>query len=142
MSGTTVGALRDGIAANLAGIDGITVYPRPQMNMATPCATIVRTGTSWHEAAQGTVLWTFRVTVYVALTSDKAAQEKLDRFVDPDGAHSIKAAIEADETLGGVAEDTTVTEAGTDEVYERSAGTVTAQYVGTEFTVEVYAPAE
>lgn len=140
MTATTVDLLRDALETKLKTVSGINVYARTKSNVNTPCATVTRTGTSFHEVSMGTVEWRFRVTVYVALTSDKGAQESLDRFLNPDDPLSVKKALESDRTLGGVAEDVTVTEVGEDQVYERVAGTVAAQYLGTEFTVQVHAP--
>jgi hypothetical protein len=53
--------------------------------------------------------YTFPVMVFAARVSDEDSQTQLDAYLDPFGASSIKAAIEADSTLGGVVDDLRVT---------------------------------
>ena len=55
--------------------------------------------------------WTMIVQGFVGSPLDKAAQVNLDLWLAPSGATSVKAAIEADRTLGGIVDDLTVTEA-------------------------------
>jgi hypothetical protein len=63
--------------------------------------------------------WTFTVQAFVALASDIGAQVKLDAFLAPSGSQSVKAAIEADGTLGGIVADTSVVSCTGYRVYAR-----------------------
>lgn len=52
---------------------------------------------------RGSDEYVFTLAVVVSRTVDRAAADQLDKFLAPSGAESIKAAIEADPTLGGAA---------------------------------------
>jgi hypothetical protein len=65
--------------------------------------------------------WTVRVTW--SITIDIATQEKLDAFLDPSGATSVKTLIESDPTLGGVVDDLHVSGASGYQVREIQGGT-------------------
>lgn len=47
----------------------------------------------------------YAVEVFVAEVSDIGSQDVLDDYLEPDGPLSVKAAIEADRTLGGLVDD-------------------------------------
>lgn len=47
----------------------------------------------------------FTITVVVYRQSERTAQDELDKYTAYSGAKSIRAAIEADRTLGGVCDD-------------------------------------
>jgi hypothetical protein len=47
----------------------------------------------------------FTITIVVYRQSERVAQEELDKYTAFSGAQSVRAAIEADRTLGGVADD-------------------------------------
>lgn len=139
--------IRAGLVANLRRIDGLTVYPGPVGSPVTPCAYVLRDATAWDTTnARGTDTWTFRVQLLVAKTTERSAQEKLDRFVDPGDERSVKNAIEyadgpaGQATLGGAADDLIVTNTDADAVFEQATGNVMAQYLGAEFFVTVFAP--
>lgn len=77
--------------------------------------------------------FTWTVRLYVSRADDRSAQDKLDAYLD--GASGIKAALEADRTLGGAAETLRVTAMSGYGVYE-----VAGQaYLGAEFSVSVWA---
>ncbi len=48
--------------------------------------------------------WTMRVYIIVGTVSDRSAQTMLDNFLAPTGDSSVPAAINSDQTLGGVVE--------------------------------------
>lgn len=54
--------------------------------------------------------YTIPIMVFASRVSDEDSQVRLDAYLDPFGASSIKAAIEADSTLGGVVDDLRVIE--------------------------------
>ena len=60
--------------------------------------------------------------LFVADVIDIAASSKLDAFLAVDGLHSVKAAVEADPTLGGTVDDLRVVTATGYKVYGRSTG--------------------
>lgn len=53
---------------------------------------------------------TIPVMIFASRASDVDGQAQLDSYLDPYGTSSLKAAIEADSTLGGVVDDLRVTE--------------------------------
>jgi len=85
------------------------------------------------DMARGADTFFFLVTVIVGRADDRAAQNNLDQFVS--GTDSIKAAIEADMTLGGVVNFARVTEM----TNYRQINVGDTIYLGAEFEVEVVA---
>lgn len=85
------------------------------------------------DMSRGADTFFFLVTVIVGRADDRAAQNNLDRFVS--GSDSIKAAIEADMTLGGVVNFARVTEM----TNYRQINVGDTIYLGAEFEVEVVA---
>jgi hypothetical protein len=79
---------------------------------------------------------TFTVQAFVAYAADIGAQKNLDVLLAPSGEKSVKAALEADLTLGGLVDDLTVTESTGYRLADRSSGPLLT--VG--WTVEVMAP--
>ncbi len=79
---------------------------------------------------------TILVRVFVnAGAAPEAEQSNLDDYTDPDGAKSIKKAIETDTTLGGIVQDLQVTDCTGDNPY---AGDGQPPMLGSEWTVEVW----
>lgn len=78
--------------------------------------------------------WTLRL--YVSKADTRGAEAKLDPFLDPAGALSIKAALEADRTLGGVVAALRVITASDYGVYDMADGA----YLGAQFTVTLLNP--
>jgi hypothetical protein len=75
------------------------------------------------------------VTVIVARTSDRAAYERMSEYVAPTGSRSVRAAIEADRTLGGVCQTLIVQRA--DNIRSVSQGD--AEYLAVDFGLTVHA---
>lgn len=64
----------------------------------------------WHRAmGNGHADKLMTIEALAALNTDQGSQELLDRMIADTGTYSVKAAIEADTTLGGVCDDATVT---------------------------------
>lgn len=79
--------------------------------------------------------YVFCIRVFVALTSDAAAQQRLDAFIEPIGDQSVKTLVEADSTLGGTCDFVQVTEcSGYKTLQSRHTGNM---WLGAEWTVEV-----
>lgn len=108
----TLTAIRNGLAVNLATITGLQTSaeqlsnPTPPAAWVTPGDPVVEFDTAM---GRGIDKWNLVVEVFVALTSDKGAQRRLDGFIAGSGATSIKAALQSDRTLAGVAHDLRVT---------------------------------
>jgi hypothetical protein len=120
-----VGSIRDGLATRLATISGLRVSatmlddPRPPVAMVLPDRVVDQ--------------YTFVIQLLVSRADDRAAQRNIDPFIT--GPTSIKEAVYADLTLGGVVNTCRVTEM-------RNYGQVLygeTLYLGCEFVVEVYA---
>lgn len=107
-----VAAIRQGIADNLTAAFGPDVQVSAYMLAEpTPPAIHVFPGPVEYDQAFGRGLdeLTMRVQAFVALVADQGAQINLDKFLAGSGAYSVKAAIEADRTLGGACHDAHVT---------------------------------
>jgi hypothetical protein len=79
--------------------------------------------------------YNFNVMVVVGRVSERTSQNSLDAYCSPTGSSSIRVAIEADRTLGGVVFDTIVTGM-------RNYGSVTigeTNYLAAEFDIAVQA---
>ena len=86
-------------------------------------------------AQNGVNRYLFTVTVFVVKADDRAAQLRVDPFVAPTGTGSVKAALEADRTLGGVVNTLRVTDVNN----YSSADANDVLYLAVDFQVEVYA---
>lgn len=131
-------ALRSGIATRLATISGLNVHGTVPGQINAPAAIVLPDGAFLDfDATMGRGSDNFRFTVrlFVAKTTDQLAQSKLDPYLAGSGSSSVKAAIEGDGTLGGIASFTVVTGAQGYGEYEFAE----ISYLGCEFTVEVTA---
>jgi hypothetical protein len=98
--------VRKAIKDRLQLVDGInTVYGYHTNNPDPPCAIVgwpdqilagrrMGDGTAWEGAIP--------VQILVSTADPRGADERLGRFCDPTGSHSLVAALEDDTTLGGV----------------------------------------
>jgi hypothetical protein len=78
----------------------------------------------------------FVVRAIVSRADDRAAQDRLDAYLDGSGSSSLKAALETDKTLGGLVDTLHVSGVDNYGVYEVAG----IAYVGAEFAVTVHAP--
>jgi len=143
MAAPTLTQLKDALVANLQTIDGLQAFRHPVGEPTPPFAWVIRDKTEWHVTGQsGTVCYTFLVAVAVVLASSDNAQDVLDEYLSAGGDKSVYAALESDDSLGGLVDHggLNVRETSQDEVLTRAQGTSQAVYLGAEFTVEVYAP--
>lgn len=133
----TLTQIREGLAANLAAIDGCQVSAYMLSN-PTPPTVHVYPGDIDYDLAmhRGLDKWTLTVQAFVGMVSDQGAQVKLDAFLAPSGATSVKAAVESDKTLGGLVSDLQVVSCSGYRVYARESG---GPVLGAEWTVEVLA---
>jgi len=131
---SSIADLRDGIAERLETVPNLRVSatfldaPRPPVAMVLP----ERVDYDLN-ANRGADTFFFLISLLVGRADDRAAQRNIDTYIV--GTDSVKAAIEADRTLGGVANTARVTEM-------RNYGQVSVGdvvYLGVEFEVEVVA---
>lgn len=132
----TISDLREGIAENLATINGLRVSPYMPDNPNPPMAVVTPQSIEYHKAFKnGFSTYNFVVAVYVGRVSERAAQASLDAYCASSGSSSIKSAIESDKTLSGRAFDLIVSEM-------RSYGSITIgenTYLTAEFDCVVQA---
>jgi hypothetical protein len=101
----TVSQVAAGLAARLATISGLrtSTYQPEQLN--PPQAFPVLGNVQYHRAmGGGDVQMTFDVVVIVGRYVDRLAHDRLDDYLSYSGASSLRAALEGDRTLGGVAQ--------------------------------------
>ena len=128
--------IRTGLATNLGTITGLRTSAFVPDEPKPPIAIIFPDNISFDTAFnRGLDTYTFSIQVIVSKVSDRNAQSNLDAYCNPDGAQSIKAAIESDRTLGGLIQDLRVTE-----VRDYRAATINENtYLTVTFVVTVYA---
>lgn len=132
----SVTALREGIAAQLGDISGLRMKAFAPDSVNPPAVAVELTSLGFDSTfARGFDEFNFTVRVYASRASDKAGQNKIDSYLAGSGPGSVKAAIEADKTLGGVAETLRVTGVDNYGIYDVG-GT---GYYGAEFSVIVWA---
>lgn len=131
--------LREGLAARLATIPDLHTYPRRQGSINLPAAVVgpaPGSAISYDATmADGSHTYLFTVTVAVANPAEDLGEYDLDDYLDPTGAKSVRAAVETDDTLGGVAHFARV--AGVQDYDDIEIGGV--PYIGAVFLVEVTA---
>lgn len=134
--------IRAGIAANLtahldlAPLTGCQISPYMLSAPTTPTVQVMGPDLiTYHRAmADGVNEWTLIVQAFVGLISDQGAQQVLDRMLDTTGAASVKAAIEADGTLGGAAFSTTVVSSSGYRQYQLGGQ---ADVLGCEWSIQI-----
>lgn len=82
--------------------------------------------------------WFFTIRGFAASGTDRAAQMRMDAWIDSTGSQSVKTALEADRTLGGSVGDARVTQLGRVQAFSpvNSPGTT---LFGAEWTLRVLA---
>lgn len=135
--------LRDALAAMIASYfgDGVQVTARP-LSSPTPPSVYVRGGPIEYDKTFGRGHDEHEVTLvaFVANVSDEASQLRLDEFMAPDGARSVKAAAEVDTTLGGLCHDLRVERCSGSLTYTfdtLTTGTQRPPMLGAEWTVRI-----
>lgn len=143
---SSLALIRAGLVTNLntlkSSYQDMQISPYILSNPTLPTIWITPTPgsvTEYHQTFQtmgnpdGQVTWSITVQAYVA-GLDIASQQWLDELLDTSGAHSVKAAIEADKTLGGAAEDTVVQRCISYQEYQKADGQLA---YGSEWIVQV-----
>lgn len=132
-------AVRTAVEDAIEGVGGLRIVDGS--NISTPAAvvTLANEGVDYHQTFQdGLSTWPLRVLVYVSTAYTRTARDQLDDFLDTTGAGSVKAAIEADTTLGGLVDDLIVHRGRQADFVFQEGGRV-VQYLGAEIDVEIQA---
>lgn len=125
--------IREGIAARLGTIPDFQVYATPPGSIVVPAGVVRRRNTSYDISFDETTDTAWSVTAFVQFANNEAAAEHLDLYVSPTGDHSIKAAVDADPTLGGVVDFARVTSAEG----ERVTNYAGIDYLSVDFNIEI-----
>lgn len=126
--------LRTALASSMSSISGLRTSATIPDNPRPPIAVVMPDRVLFDlNARRGADTFYFSVMLIVGRADDRAAQNNLDAYIV--GTGSIKAAIESDRTLGGVANTCRVTEMSN--YSSMSLGDVV--YLAAQFTVEVVA---
>lgn len=101
----TVSQVATGLAARLGTISGLRTYTYQPEQLNPPMGFPVLNTVRYHGAFQGgDVVMDWTVNVVVGRYVDRTAHSLLDEYLSYSGASSIRAALEGDLTLGGVAQ--------------------------------------
>lgn len=132
----TITAAAEGLKEQLKQIPGLRVvdYLPDQINPPTAIMTI--DSVAYHQAfGGGDPVYQFTITVIVARASERVAQKKLDDFMSYDGTQSVRAAIEADKSLGGAVQQAFIDRSGNIQAITVNE----VAYVSVDFTAIVHA---
>lgn len=126
-----------GLETRLKTIDGLNVARYFTGQVVPPVAIIgVPPVTEYHASmGRGTMALEPTIHVFTGSAIDLEGQRALSEYANPVGDKSIRAAIEADKTLGGMAQDCIVREFRPLNLEEYSA----LNYFGGVFTLQLYA---
>lgn len=101
----TVSQVMTGLKNRLATISGLRAFAFQPDYINPPTAFPTLNEVSYHGAmGGGDVVFDGLIQVIVGGVSDRTTQNLLDGFASYSGASSIRAALEGDKTLGGVAQ--------------------------------------
>jgi hypothetical protein len=132
----TVGALRAGLATNLATITGLRASAFQPDNPTPPQAIIFPTSITFDRTfKRGLDEYAFTITLIAGRQDARNGQAVMDGYCAPTGTGSIKTAIESDKTLGGACQTLRVTELSA----YGSTSIGDTIYLTADFTVIVYA---
>jgi len=136
---TSVPELQAGIAANLSTISRLSASATVPATPSPPCA-IILPATPFIEYEQSfdpdpEAWFNFTIRVLVGAVDQKGAQLLLNSYLASSGSASIRAALLADRTLGGKANDLRVPTVSNYGGFVYSETT----FLGAEFSVQVYA---
>ncbi len=133
----SVAAIADGLKVRLATISGVRAYSYQPEQLNPPFAYPILNGVSYHQTmGMGSAVTQFDWSVYVVVGRwvDRVAMTNLDDFLSPTGAKSIRAALEADRTLGGACSDLVVSTSANISALEQD----DAEYLQVSFSLTIY----
>lgn len=132
----TVSQVKTGLATRLSTITGLRAFNYQPDQLNPPIAFANLDSINYHRTMGPLALteMQFTVSVIVARATERPAEHALDAYTSATGTSSVKAAIEADRTLGGVVDDLIVESATGIQTISANDG----DYLGIEFLVRVY----
>jgi hypothetical protein len=137
MAGATLAEIRAGLEVRLATIAGVQTSAYMLDSPMPPTLQVMGPDEVSYDLAmaRGLDLWRLIVQGFVGSPMDQGAQVNLDEWLAPAGAKSVKAAIEADGTLGGKIQGLHVEKASGYRLYQlENRGSV----LGAEWTIQIY----
>ena len=128
---------KDGLKTAIQTVPGLRAFDYQPDQVNPPFAFPTLDEIRYHQTgmASGGVVMDFTVTVIVTRASERTAQDALDNYTAFSGAQSVRAAIEADRTLGGVCDDLIVGSASNFTNIDAN----DTLYLAMDFKVTVYA---
>jgi hypothetical protein len=128
----------EAIETALKQISGLRTAAYLSDSISPPVALVAIQTVEFHGAFQGgDVIHAFDVYLVLARSDDRAALQAMESYMSQAGPNSLRAAIEADPTLGGVVSSAFVEKAGPPR--NLAIGTGGAVYILVPFTVQVHA---
>lgn len=128
--------IQDGLALALGAIPDLRVADHLPEQLNPPVAVIQVQSVTYHRAMRGGLsTWDYVVSVIAGRMGERSAQRTLDQWMSYDGPWSVREALEADQTLGGVASTVKVN----DMLAVRPVSLGDAAYLSCEFNVSVNA---
>lgn len=135
MALASLSAVRTGLAAAAAEIDGLRTSATVPDKIEPPTFVVGDVAQQFDQTmSRGLDEILVSARLYVSRADDRSGQNKLDAYLAGEGASSMKAAIEADPTLGGAC-DTLRLESQQGYGQYEIAGVA---YFGAEFTIRVW----
>ena len=133
----TPSQVKDGFKVRIETIPGLRAFDYQPDQVNPPFAFPTLNEIRYHQTGMGSggVVMDFTITIVVGRASERTAQDELDKYTAFSGAQSVRAAIEADRTLGGVCDDLIV---GSSSNFTNLDANDTV-YLTMDFNVTVYA---
>lgn len=131
----TITQVGQGLKTRLETISGLRVFDYQPDNIFPPIAFPALTSIEYHKAMGGGMrIFTYNITTVTGRVDERTGQDELDAFASYDGAKSVRAALEADKTLGGVVDTLIVTSSASVNALSQGDN----QFITLDFTVTVY----
>lgn len=128
--------IRRGLAGQLGTIRGLRVLEHIPEQLNPPAAVISRAEVDYTQAMSGGLTeWSMQVQLVAGRMADQHSQRQIDAWLSWDGPESVRAALEADRTLGGNCQTSRVTTADAMVSIQLS----DSEYLGVTVNVTVYA---
>lgn len=127
--------IRAALAAAADVIDDLNTYPTTPDSVSEPALYPAEVETDFSGPAQGYVYVDVTLRLLVSRADDEAGDENLSAYLATSGDKSIRAALYADDTLGGVCEDLWLVRLSAFSWHEMGTNT----YLGADLTVRVLA---
>jgi len=128
--------IRAGLAGQLRQIRGLRVLEHIPEQINPPAAVISRAEVDYSLNAKGGLTeWSMQIQMVAGRMADQHSQRTIDAWLSWDGPQSVRAALEADRTLGGNCQTSRVTTA--DALTSLQVGD--SEYIGVTLSVTVWA---